>query len=185
MRRPRHRRAAHPASRGPATIGCPWGQVLASPIAASIRSSSTGDIACSRRSASSWTSSQGTPRTSVRKRSISRWRRTMPSACSAPAVGEGDRPVGAAGDVAVAFEAADHLVHRRGRELHRPGDVGAGHRQAGLLQPEEALQVLLLGDRGGIGAHALDARGPLTSCNCSYEHSRRLRSSRQRRSFAP
>ncbi len=37
-----------------------------------------------RRSASSWTSSQGTPSTSVRKRSIRRWRRTMLSACSAP-----------------------------------------------------------------------------------------------------
>ena len=67
-----------------AAIGWPWGQVLASPMAASMRSSSTGDIACSSRSASSCTSSQGTPRTSVRKRSIRRWRRTIPSACSAP-----------------------------------------------------------------------------------------------------
>src|ERR1035437_3775200 len=55
-------------------MGCPCGHVFASPIAASMRSSSTGDIACSRRSASSWTSSQGTPSMSVRKRSISRWR---------------------------------------------------------------------------------------------------------------
>ena len=72
------------AIRDPTSIGWPCGHVLASPIAASIRSSSTGDIACSRRSASSWTSSHGIPRTSVRKRSISRWRRTIASACSRP-----------------------------------------------------------------------------------------------------
>ncbi len=68
----------------PTWIGCPCGQVFASPIAASMRASSTGDIACSSRSASSWTSSQGMPSTSVRKRSMSRWRRTMPSACPSP-----------------------------------------------------------------------------------------------------
>ena len=73
-----------PWIRVPATIGWPCGQVFASPMAASIRSSRTGDIACSSRSASSWTSSHGIPRTSVRKRSMSRWRRTIPSACSAP-----------------------------------------------------------------------------------------------------
>ena len=44
---------------------------------ADIAPRSTGDIACSSRSASSWTSSHGTPRTSVRKRSIRRWRLTM------------------------------------------------------------------------------------------------------------
>ena len=65
-------------------IGWPWGQVVASPIAARIRSSRTGDIACSIRSASSWTSSQGMPRTSVRKRSIIRWRWTMWVACLRP-----------------------------------------------------------------------------------------------------
>ncbi len=46
------------------------------------------------------------------------------------AVGEGDRAVAAARDVAVALEAADHLVHGRRGELHRARDVGAGHRQA-------------------------------------------------------
>ena len=51
-----------------------------------------------------------------------------------------------AGHVAVALEAADHLVDRRRGELHRAGDVGAGHRQTGLHQPEDGLQVLLLGD---------------------------------------
>src|SRR5437764_671841 len=35
-------------------------------------------MACSRRSASSCTSSQGTPTTSVRKRSIRRWREAIP-----------------------------------------------------------------------------------------------------------
>ena len=55
-----------PESRAPAMIGCPCGHVFASPIAASMRSSSTGDIACSSRSASSWTSSHGTFSTSVR-----------------------------------------------------------------------------------------------------------------------
>ena len=70
--------------RSPALIGCPWGQVFASPIAAFMRSSSTGDMACSRRSASSWTSSQGMPSTSVRKRSMSRWRLTISSAWRRP-----------------------------------------------------------------------------------------------------
>src|SRR3954465_325967 len=45
-----------------------------------MRSSSTGDIACSSRSASSCTSSQGMPSTSVRKRSIRRGRLTPPAA---------------------------------------------------------------------------------------------------------
>ena len=125
-----------PSSRAPSTIGWPWGQVFASPIAASIRSSSTGDIACSSRSASSWTSSQGIPRTSVRKRSISRWRRTIASASLAAPVGEGERLVVGPLDVAVALEPADHLVDGRRRELHRPGDVRAVDRQPGLLEPE-------------------------------------------------
>src|SRR3954454_12678601 len=49
-----------------------------------MRCSSTGDIACSSRSASSCTSSQGMPSTSVRKRSIRRWRLTTPAAKSRP-----------------------------------------------------------------------------------------------------
>jgi hypothetical protein len=59
--------------------------------------------------------------------------------------GERDHLVGAARDVVVALEAADHLVHRRRRQLHRAGDVGAGHRQAGLVQPVEGLEVPALG----------------------------------------
>ncbi len=70
--------------RVPGSIGWPCGHVLASPIAASMRASSTGDIACSSRSASSWTSSHGIISTSVRKRSIRRCRRTTASACSSP-----------------------------------------------------------------------------------------------------
>src|SRR3954452_12334337 len=49
-----------------------------------MRSSSTGDIACSSRSASSCTSSHGMPSTSVRKRSIRRWRLTTLAANSRP-----------------------------------------------------------------------------------------------------
>ena len=79
---------------------------------------------------------------------MSRWRRTIALGVLGARVGEGDRLVARARDVAVALEAADHLVHRRRRELHRPRDVRAGHRQAGLLQPEERLEVLLLGDGG-------------------------------------
>ena len=120
-----------------------------------MRASRTGLIACSRRSASSWTSSQGMPRTSVRKRSMSRWRRTTPSAWSRPLGGEADRLVAAAGDVAVALEPADHLVDRRRGELHRARDVRAGHRELGLLQPEQRLQVLLLGDGGLVGCHGV------------------------------
>ncbi len=65
-------------------IGWPWGQVLTSPMALSMRSSTVGDIQCSSFSASSCTWSHGMSKTSVRKRSISRWRRTMPSAWSSP-----------------------------------------------------------------------------------------------------
>jgi hypothetical protein len=73
--------------------------------------------------------------------------------------GEGDRSFFVAGDVAVALQAAHHLVHRGRGELHCAGDVGSGHRQARLLQPEQALQVLLLGDRRGVLSHVCDARG--------------------------
>jgi hypothetical protein len=66
-------------------------------------------------------------------------------------LGEGDRLVVRAGDVAVALEPADHLVHGRGRQLHRPGQVRPGHAQAGLVQPQQRLEVLLLGD-GGVRA---------------------------------
>ena len=71
----------------------------------------------------------------------------------AAVVGELDRLVLSAADVAVALEPADHLVDGRRRELHRAGDVGAGHRQPGLLEPEEDLEVLLLGDRCVIVGH--------------------------------
>ena len=125
-RPPRRRPAARPRSRSPSKIGWPWGQVLASPIALSMRSSTTGDIQCSSRSASSCTWSQGMSKTSVRKRSISRWRRTMFGGVLAARVGEGQRLVGGARHVAVALEAADHLVHGGRRHLHGPRDVGAG-----------------------------------------------------------
>ena len=74
----------------------------------------------------------------------------MPSACSAPSSVKAIARSCAARDVAVAFQAPDHLVDGRRGELHRAGDVGAGHRQTGLLQPEEDLQVLLLGDGCGV-----------------------------------
>ena len=45
-------------------------------------------------------------------------------------------------------------MDRRGGELHRPGDVGAGDRQPGLLEPEHDLEVLLLGDGGVLWAIA-------------------------------
>jgi hypothetical protein len=63
----------------------------------------------------------------------------------AAVLGEGDRLVGVAGDVAVALQPAKHLVHGGRRELHRPGQVGAGHRQTRLVEPEQALEILLLG----------------------------------------
>ena len=67
-------------------------------------------------------------------------------------------------------------MHGRRRELHRARDVGAGHRQPRLLQPEQALQVLLLGDGrrrlGLLAAHPEDARrrssrGRLLSCRAA------------------
>jgi hypothetical protein len=70
-----------------------------------------------------------------------------------PVLGEGERLVAGPLDVAVVLEATDHLVHGRRRELHRAGDVGAGDRQPGLIQPEHRLQVLLLRDCRLIGGH--------------------------------
>ena len=90
----------------------------------------------------------------MRKRSIRRWRRTIALGVLAAGVGERDRLVAGARDVAVALEPADHLVDGRRRELHRARDVGAGHRQAGLVEPEQRLEVLLLGD-GHIGHGAI------------------------------
>jgi hypothetical protein len=67
--------------------------------------------------------------------------------------GEGDRLVATAGDVAVSLEAPDHLVHRGRGHLHRARDVGAGHGKASLLEPEDDLEVLLLGDGGLVVRH--------------------------------
>ncbi len=67
----------------------------------------------------------------------------------APApTGERDRLVGVAGDVAVALEPPDHLMDGRSGQLHRPRQIRPGHRQARLLQPEQRLEVLLLGNGG-------------------------------------
>jgi hypothetical protein len=63
----------------------------------------------------------------------------------APGGRELDRALGVAGDVAVALEPAEHLVDGRGGELHGTRQVGPRHRKAGLEQPEQALEVLLLG----------------------------------------
>jgi hypothetical protein len=77
------------------------------------------------------------------------------------ALGERDRLVAGAGDVAVALEAADHLVHGGRRELHRARHVGAGQGQPRLLQPVQRLQVLLLRDGHiGHGAHRIPRRLP-------------------------
>jgi hypothetical protein len=65
----------------------------------------------------------------------------------AAAVGEEEGLVGLAGDVAVALQAADHLVHGGGGQVHGPREVGAGHRQPGLLEPVDPLQVFLFCDR--------------------------------------
>src|SRR5215211_1241764 len=77
----------------------------------------------------------------------------------ASALRELERLVVAAAHVAVALEAADHLVNGRRGELHRPRDVRAGDREPRLLQPEHRLEVLLLGDRGVIRGHATSLEG--------------------------
>jgi hypothetical protein len=75
----------------------------------------------------------------------------------AAGVSEVDRAVAVAGYVAVALEPAEHLRDRRGREPHRAAEVGGGHRQAGLVQPAERLQVLLLAC-GGVRAGPVHQR---------------------------
>jgi hypothetical protein len=65
-----------------------------------------------------------------------------------PAVGEQKRPVVVARDIAVLLETAQHLVHRRGREPHRAGDVRPRDGQLRLHQPVDDLEVFLLGGRG-------------------------------------
>jgi hypothetical protein len=71
----------------------------------------------------------------------------------APRLSEVDRASGIANDVAVALEPPDHLVDSRRRQMHRPGDVRRGHRQPCLEQPEQPLEVLLLGRSGVFGLH--------------------------------
>ena len=66
---------------------------------------------------------------------------------------EVDRPAGVADDVAVALEPPDHLMDRRGRQLHRASQVRAGQRQSGLEQPVQRLEVLLLGFGRVLGGH--------------------------------
>ena len=74
----------------------------------------------------------------------------MPSACALALLGERDGLVAGARDVAVALEAPDHLVDGRSGQLTSAGDVRPGHRQSGLEEPEEGLEVLLFGE-GGLG----------------------------------
>src|SRR5919108_1953160 len=67
-----------------------------------------------------------------------------------------ERLVRTAGDVAIALEAPDHLVHRRSGQLHRARHVRTRHREARLLQPDDDLQVLLFGDGGMVLGHATE-----------------------------
>ena len=153
--RPRRRPAARPARACRARSGARAGTSCASPTELIIHFSKAGDIACSRRSASSCTSSQAMPTTSVRNRSISRWRPTIASACSSPSSVNAQRLVLGARDVAVLLEPAQHLVDRRRRELHRARDVRAGDRQLRLHQPVDDLEVLLLGRCRVLCCHAV------------------------------
>ena len=73
----------------------------------------------------------------------------------AAVLGEGQRFVLVALDVAVLDQAADHFVDGRRRQLHRAGDVGTGHRQARLVDPEHRLEVLLLRHGCLLGCHLL------------------------------
>ena len=77
--------------------------------------------------------------------------------------GERDRALAVALDVAVALQAPQHLVHGGGRQLHGPGQVGARHGQPGLEQPEQALQIFLLGDGGRLVDHRADRSGGPTA----------------------
>ena len=82
----------------------------------------------------------------------------------APGGGEVDRPPGVTNDVPVALEPSEHLVHGRRRQLHRPRQVGAGHRQARLEQPEQRLEVLLFGYCRMLAGHVvIVAIGPARS----------------------
>ena len=71
----------------------------------------------------------------------------------AAVLGEGERFVLVALDVAVLDQPADHFVDGRRRQLHRAGDVGTGHRQARLVDPEHRLEVLLLRHGCLLGCH--------------------------------
>jgi hypothetical protein len=86
-----------------------------------------------------------------------------------PLLREGDRAVAGARDVAVALEPAEHLVHRRGRQLHGAREVGTRHREPGLVEPEQHLEVLLLRHGHVLVRHLADrirSRG-VSSAACS------------------
>ena len=143
-----------PEIRSPGWIGWPCGQVLASPIAASMRASST------RRHRVLEPLGLLVDLVPRDPEDVGEEALDQPVAADdalgvlAPVVGEGERLVGGPGDVAVALEPADHLVDRRRGQLHGARHVGARHRQTGLLEPEDGLEVLLLGDGRVVVGHA-------------------------------
>ena len=60
-----------------------------------------------------------------------------------------------------ALEAPEHLVHGRSGQLHRARQICSGHRQPGLEQPEQGLEVVLLGFGGACSGHRADRSGRL------------------------
>ena len=61
-------------------------------------------------------------------------------------------------DVAILFEAVEHLLHRRGRAAHSLGHSGTDHLGTLVAQRGDGLKVLL--ERGVVaGLHALDPTG--------------------------
>ena len=123
-------------------MGFPCGQVVGLSSRTTRRASTSSEITCSHRPASTWALSQSRPMMSTRRRSARRCLRTTPSASERPAGGHGDTPA-AAGDEVVGLQTVQHLRDGRGRLAQALGQPGLDHRDPLLLEGEDRLEVLL------------------------------------------
>ena len=114
-------------------MGLPCGQVGGLPSRMTSRSSTSSEMTCSQRHASTWALCQGRPITSVSRRSARRCLRTTLMARPRPLSGQGDEAALGV-DPALAPQPADHLRHRRRRTSEPLGQAGLDDRDAFLLQ---------------------------------------------------
>ena len=123
-------------------MGLPCGHVDGLPRIATKRASTSSEITCSHRPASTWALCHGRPTTSTRKRSARRCLRTTLSARSRP-FGREREPLAVALEVALRGQALDHLRHRLGAVAEALDEASLDDLHALLVQGVDRLEVLL------------------------------------------